>query len=184
MLKFIKHNLETIDGVDIYPIISLSIFFIVFVSFFIWAMTYSKDKIKEDLDKVEELVGLSSKLSKDNAIDWLKEIILNTEFKNDINFSFLIKWAKDNKIISNEIIDLLNKVRKKRNTVHINVLISTKTEISFNDLDDLFKYIRSKKAVRPISYWWYTPSIYNIDTVFTPSFIAPLSPYVQLWIPN
>ena len=47
MLKFIKHNLETITGVEIYPIISLSIFFIVFVSFFIWAMTYSKDKIKE-----------------------------------------------------------------------------------------------------------------------------------------
>jgi cytochrome c oxidase cbb3-type subunit IV len=47
MLKFIKHNLETIDGVDIYPIISLTIFFIVFVSFFIWAMTYSKEKIKE-----------------------------------------------------------------------------------------------------------------------------------------
>ena len=47
MLKFVKHNLETIDGVDIYPIISLSIFFVVFVSFFIWAMTYSKDKIKE-----------------------------------------------------------------------------------------------------------------------------------------
>ncbi|WP_445715757.1 CcoQ/FixQ family Cbb3-type cytochrome c oxidase assembly chaperone [Flavobacterium sp.] len=47
MLKFIKHNLETIDGVDIYPIISLTIFFIVFISFFIWAMTYSKEKIKE-----------------------------------------------------------------------------------------------------------------------------------------
>ena len=47
MLKFIKHNLETIDGVDIYRIISLTIFFIVFVSFFIWAMTYSKEKIKE-----------------------------------------------------------------------------------------------------------------------------------------
>lgn len=56
MLKFIKHNLETIDGVDIYPIISLSIFFVVFVSFFIWAMTYSKDKIKElsDLPFKEE----------------------------------------------------------------------------------------------------------------------------------
>ncbi len=56
MLKFIKHNLETIDGVSIYPIISLSIFFIVFVSFFIWAMTYSKDKIKElsDLPFKEE----------------------------------------------------------------------------------------------------------------------------------
>lgn len=47
MLKFIKHNLETISGVDIYPIISLTLFFIIFVAFFIWAMTYSKEKIKE-----------------------------------------------------------------------------------------------------------------------------------------
>lgn len=47
MLKFIKHNLETIVGVDIYPIISLVLFFTVFVLFFVWAMTYSKDKIKE-----------------------------------------------------------------------------------------------------------------------------------------
>ena len=47
MLKFVKHNMETINGVDIYPIISLVLFFIVFVSFFVYAMTYSKDKIKE-----------------------------------------------------------------------------------------------------------------------------------------
>ena len=47
MLKFIKHNLETISGVDTYPIISLTLFFVIFVAFFIWAMTYSKDKIKE-----------------------------------------------------------------------------------------------------------------------------------------
>jgi len=56
MLKFIKHNLETIDGVSLYPIISLSIFFVVFVSYTVWAMTYSKDKIKElsDLPFKEE----------------------------------------------------------------------------------------------------------------------------------
>lgn len=47
MLKFVKHNLETIADVEVYPIISLTIFFIVFVAFTIWAMTYSKDKIKE-----------------------------------------------------------------------------------------------------------------------------------------
>ncbi|WP_322549438.1 CcoQ/FixQ family Cbb3-type cytochrome c oxidase assembly chaperone [Flavobacterium psychraquaticum] len=47
MLKFIKHNLETINGVDIYPIISLTLFFVIFVVFIVWAMTYSKDKIKE-----------------------------------------------------------------------------------------------------------------------------------------
>lgn len=58
------------------------------------------------------------------------------------------------------------------------------SDSSDQDLDELFSYMRLKKAVRPISYWWYTPSIYNVDTVFTPSFVAPLSPYVQLWIAN
>ena len=47
MLKFIKHNLETITGVEIYPIISLTIFFTAFVLFTVWAFTYSKEKIKE-----------------------------------------------------------------------------------------------------------------------------------------
>lgn len=47
MLKFVKHNLETIAGVEIYPIISLSIFFTAFILFMVWAMTYSKEKIKE-----------------------------------------------------------------------------------------------------------------------------------------
>ena len=47
MLKFVKHNLENIANVEVYPIISLTIFFIVFVAFFIWTMTYSKEKIKE-----------------------------------------------------------------------------------------------------------------------------------------
>ena len=46
MLKFVKYNLETITGVEIYPIISLSIFFIAFVLFSIWALTYSKETIK------------------------------------------------------------------------------------------------------------------------------------------
>lgn len=56
MLKFVKHNLETISDVEVYPIISLSIFFVVFVALGIWAMTYSKEKIKElsDLPFKEE----------------------------------------------------------------------------------------------------------------------------------
>lgn len=47
MLKFIKHNLETIAGIEIYPILSLSIFFTFFLVLFIWVFTYKKDKIKE-----------------------------------------------------------------------------------------------------------------------------------------
>lgn len=47
MLKFIKGNLEIIDGVEIYPIISLLIFFIFFVALFWWVVTARKDYIEE-----------------------------------------------------------------------------------------------------------------------------------------
>lgn len=47
MLKFIKGNLENIDGVAIYPMISLLIFFVFFVVLFWWVFTASKSHIEE-----------------------------------------------------------------------------------------------------------------------------------------
>lgn len=46
MLKFIKHNMETIAGIEIFPIISLLIFFIFFVGLFLWVFTYKKETIE------------------------------------------------------------------------------------------------------------------------------------------
>ncbi|SHJ07521.1 CcoQ/FixQ family Cbb3-type cytochrome c oxidase assembly chaperone [Flavobacterium terrae] len=47
MLKFIKHNMETISGIEIYPIISLLIFFLFFVGLYFWVFTYKKEKINQ-----------------------------------------------------------------------------------------------------------------------------------------
>lgn len=47
MFEQIKHNMETIVGVAIYPIISLLIFFFFFLGLAIWAFSYKKDKIEE-----------------------------------------------------------------------------------------------------------------------------------------
>ncbi len=47
MLKFIKHNLEGIDGVEIYPIISLLIFFAVFIAMFVIVIKLPKSRIEE-----------------------------------------------------------------------------------------------------------------------------------------
>ena len=47
MLKFIKGNLENIEGVQIYPMISLLIFFIFFVVLFWWVFTAKKEHIEE-----------------------------------------------------------------------------------------------------------------------------------------
>jgi cytochrome c oxidase cbb3-type subunit 4 len=47
MFKFVKGPLESIDGVGIYPLISLLIFFIFFVALFWWVMTAKKDYINK-----------------------------------------------------------------------------------------------------------------------------------------
>ena len=47
MFEQIKHNMETISGVQIYPIISLLIFFLFFVGLGFWVFSYKKEKITE-----------------------------------------------------------------------------------------------------------------------------------------
>jgi cytochrome c oxidase cbb3-type subunit 4 len=47
MLKFIKHNLEGIDGVEIYPLISMIIFFIVFITMFLVVLKFPKSSMDE-----------------------------------------------------------------------------------------------------------------------------------------
>lgn len=42
MLKFVKHHMETIAGIEIYPLISLIIFFVFFVGLIIWVMRSDK----------------------------------------------------------------------------------------------------------------------------------------------
>lgn len=58
MLKFIKHNMETIIGIEIFPIISFLIFFSFFVILFIWVARIKKSEIQTiaalPLDEVDE----------------------------------------------------------------------------------------------------------------------------------
>ncbi len=39
--------MDTISGIEIYPIIALIIFFVFFAGLTLWVYTYKKDKIKE-----------------------------------------------------------------------------------------------------------------------------------------
>jgi hypothetical protein len=56
---------------------------------------------------------------------------------------------------------------------------------SDSDSDDEFDYARLRKRSynTPISYWWYSPLIYRVRKIFTPVFVQPVAPYVQLWLP-
>ncbi len=61
MLKFIKHNMDTISGIEIYPIIALLIFFLFFTGLIIWVFTYKKSSLNElsklPLQNVDENEG-------------------------------------------------------------------------------------------------------------------------------
>ncbi len=48
MLKFIKHNLETIDNVEWYPLVSLLLFFIVFTTMLFIVIKMPKKRMDED----------------------------------------------------------------------------------------------------------------------------------------
>jgi cytochrome c oxidase cbb3-type subunit IV len=45
MFEAIKHNMETIAGVAVYPILSLLIFFLFFLALGVWVFTYKKETI-------------------------------------------------------------------------------------------------------------------------------------------
>ena len=47
MLRFIKHNLETIDGVGLFPMLSLIIFLSIFIAMLIYVFVIPKRKIEE-----------------------------------------------------------------------------------------------------------------------------------------
>ena len=58
MLKFIKHHMETIMGIEVYPLISLLIFFTFFTVLIVWVVRSDKGYIsrmaKLPLDEKEE----------------------------------------------------------------------------------------------------------------------------------
>jgi len=51
MLKYIKHHLDTMTGVEIYPIISLLLFFLVFTTMLIIVLKMPK----KNIDKLSNL---------------------------------------------------------------------------------------------------------------------------------
>ncbi|MEQ8473236.1 MAG: CcoQ/FixQ family Cbb3-type cytochrome c oxidase assembly chaperone [Marinoscillum sp.] len=59
MLKFIKHHMETIMGIEIFPLISLIIFFVFFVGLTIYV-------IKADKRRIDEISKIPLDLNTDN----------------------------------------------------------------------------------------------------------------------
>jgi hypothetical protein len=58
---------------------------------------------------------------------------------------------------------------------------SSSSSSSDSDILSALKLYKNKnKYYQPVSYWWYDPSIYNLSSVYIPTFVAPLNPYVEV----
>ena len=51
MLKFIKHHMETIAGIEIYPVISFIIFFVFFIALTVYVLKVDK-KLFNDISNI------------------------------------------------------------------------------------------------------------------------------------
>ncbi len=66
MLKFVKHHMESITGIEIYPLIS----FIIFFTFFVLMLAYL---IKADKSRMEKIAALPLDDQPLNTTDYEKE---------------------------------------------------------------------------------------------------------------
>jgi hypothetical protein len=66
---------------------------------------------------------------------------------------------------------------------------SEDSDSDISDSDDNYykraqKYVHTNDYSYPISYWWYDPYVYNLNSFYVPTFYAPLSPYIEIELQN
>ncbi len=87
---------------------------------------------------------------------------------------------KTNNNISRQIGGKAKQSREKKHNRH-NASSSSSSDESEDD--DYYNFSKYKRLTQPISMWYYAPTLYNVDSVFVPTFVNPIVPYVKLWLP-
>jgi hypothetical protein len=57
---------------------------------------------------------------------------------------------------------------------------SSSSSEAFDALKMYKKFSKRNNSLSPIVYWWYDPSPYNLSSVYIPTFIAPVQPYIEV----
>jgi hypothetical protein len=117
--------------------------------YFVEKKIWNSEKSRRKYLEIEEYKKLQNIAKTDNL--FICELVKKEiNFNDSINFNALINWAKDKKIVSEEILQKINDLRKYRNSVHINVyksggiIVFDKLEKAFIDTKEIFDYIEEK----------------------------------------
>jgi hypothetical protein len=96
---------------------------------------------------------------------------VKTEFLNEVNS------VKDK---MNKLINTQTGGKHKRYKLDKS---SSSSSISTEEGESYYDFSRYKRLNQPILYWWYTPYLYRVNRIYTPTFNVPLMPYIHTWYP-
>jgi hypothetical protein len=115
------------------------------------------------------------------------------EHKDDNNVNFKIKLMENIPSTHEAMVPFKQKLekfqkkmeqgggdKKKKRSKHKSKKYDDSSD-SDSDSDDFYKRVRTYKPVnQPIYYWWYDPYVYNLDTLYVPTFYSYVTPYIEL----
>lgn len=57
---------------------------------------------------------------------------------------------------------------------------SSSSSSSSSEVFDVLRVYNYATKTYPIGYWWYDPLVYRLDSVYIPTFVTPLTPYIEV----
>ena len=125
--------------------------------------------------KITEKVESGTK----NATYTIKDY--NTKISNKVKSEFLNEVSS---VKSNITAQLDNQSGGKKKRYEMENSSSSSTDSSSTEEGaDYYDFSRYKRLSQPIAYWWYTPYLYRVTRIYTPTFNVPLVPYIRTWVP-
>jgi hypothetical protein len=128
--------------------------------------------------KIEEKLSGGSKMTDFN----ISEFKLNLSQKARENFIEKVEGFE--KKTNNNIAKQLGgaKAKQSRESKDKRYKESSSSSDS-SDEEDYYNFSKYKRLTQPISMWYYAPTLYGVNSVFVPTFVNPIVPYVKLWLP-
>jgi hypothetical protein len=107
------------------------------------------------------------------------------KYNNKIPSKIKSEFLNEVSSVKNKIENMVNVQTggKKKRYNNDNSSSSSSDSTSTEEGDDYYDFSRYKRLNQPIVYWWYTPSIYRVTRLYTPTFTVPLMPYIHTWVP-
>ncbi len=133
--------------------------------------------------KIEEKLSGGSKLTDFN----ISEFKLNLSQKAQQKFIEKVETfeQKTNDKIAKQLGGAKAKAKQSRESKEKRYKDSSSSSSSsdLSDENDYYNFSKYKRLTQPISMWYYAPTLYGVNSVFVPTFVNPIVPYVKLWLP-